>query len=219
MSAELKRVLEEKGWVWARNRTIDTYREWMRSLGTAFHATDVKLEPGSGQYALRPEAFEMHMDNPDADYAGWYVVNDGGEASCPMLISDSRAALNALPLETLQGLASIETLYIDVATRKKLAIPLLGRDERGNWFARYFPYDVRRIEAKSEQQARWLCELRECLAALPIIELPVATGDAVILDNNRMMHGRRGMRPGSLRRLFRVWVTRGDKYDSLQRAA
>lgn len=212
MLPNVRHSLNEAGYVWGRKQSFETFCAATSALGTVFHTTEVRLQPGSSQYALRPEQFDMHMDNPDADYAAWYVRNDGGDASCPMVIADSREAVNNLPTNVLEGLESTETLYIDAVTLKRIPIPLMGKDGNGVYFARYFPYDVRRIKPRDEKEAANIEALEACLAALPKLVLPVQTGDVVILDNKRMLHGRRQLRADSQRHLFRAWINCAGKY-------
>jgi hypothetical protein len=213
--SQFREALLKNGYVWGKNQSFEKFTALVSSLGTVFHTTEVRLQPGSTQYALRPEQFDMHMDNPDADYAAWYIRNDGGDASCPMVIADSREAVNSLPADVLHGLEQTETLYIDATTLKRLPIPLVARDENGIYYARYFPYDVRRIKPRDETQAAHIRALEACLASLPKMILPIETGDIVILDNRRMLHGRRQLRTDSARHLFRAWVNCAGKYRGL----
>ena len=64
-------------------------------------------------------------------------------------------------------------------------------------------------------QASHIQALENCLASVPRMVLPIETGDVVILDNRRMLHGRRAIRAGSARHLFRAWMNCSDKYKGL----
>lgn len=198
------------------------FRECARSLGSPVTTTDIKLEPGSAQVALRPEPFFLHMDSPVADYVAWYVMNDGGNEGCPMMVADSRSAINSLPAETLKKLQATETFYIDHASGARVPIPLVGRDRHGNYFARYFPYYLQNAKAADGTATQAVLDLEACLASLPKQAIPFTTRDIVIVDNRRMMHGRSQLRPTSTRHLFRVWIHSGEALEGrplLQQAA
>ena len=209
--------LRDQGWLQLRDVDRAEFDELARSLGCVFYTADIRLEPGSNQYAYRPQRFPLHMDAADAEFVCWYVV-DSDRGQCPLLVADTRAYLEQLPQSTRKILASITITYQEVRARGLGSVPLLQQHASGHWFANYFPTDYRRIVPRSPAEADVLASFERDLAELPKQSITLRDRDAIILDNRRMMHGRGPMSPESSRHLLRHWVNCDHKYDGLEAA-
>ena len=209
--------LREHGWLQLRDVDRAAFDALARSLGCVFYKADILLEPGSNQYAFRPQRFPLHMDAADAQFVCWYVL-DSDRGQCPMLVADTRAYLERLPQSTREILSSITITYQEIKTGGLGRAPLLQQHARGYWFANYFPTDYRRIVPRSPAEADALATFERDLAGLATQSIALRDRDAIVLDNRRMMHGRGPMSPGSSRHLLRYWIDCEHKYDGFEAA-
>jgi hypothetical protein len=217
MNDDLMSALLEQGWLHLHDVSRLAFDEIAGSLGCVFYKTDVRLEPGSNQYAFRPQRFPLHMDAADAEFVCWYVV-DAGQGECPMLVADTRPYLERLAQSTREILSSITITYQEIKTGGPGRVPLLQKHERGHWFANYFPTDFRRIVPRNPAESEVLAGFERELAGLATRSISLREKDAIVLDNRRVMHGRGPMRPGSTRHLLRYWIDCEHKYDGLEAA-
>jgi hypothetical protein len=205
MNPDLASSLERRGWAHLGGASRAAFDELARSLGQVFYVSDIRLEPGATQYAFRPEPFPMHMDSPDARYVAWFVV-DSGRAACPLVVSDSRPAMESLPEPTLRILQGVTTSYQDVKRAALSPVPLVSIDAEGRPVASYFPTNLAMVKPRSAEERRCIEDFERMLLALPKIPLELHDNDIVVLDNRRMLHGRGSMPPRSSRRLLRYWI-------------
>jgi len=190
---ELRAALEGGGVAVVRGiGSLSRFAELTASLGQTVHETRVALDVRKETYLTRPEAVPLHTDHPDVATIGWYCEEQDGDDGANLFV-DGRGLLDehlqhdledqSLPVPCLRRLGGRTT---DVA---------VVRD--GKLF--FAPWLVKRWSNPLKDFARRLHEVRR-------LRVRLAPGDAVFIDNGRVLHGREAIGRTSKRVLFRRWI-------------
>ncbi len=206
MTAVIKNALGEHGFAVLREPLgRDDYLGLARELGALVGAEAIALRPGAHAYVAKPGRVPLHTDHPEVDVVGWLCeVQD--ESDGASLLLDTRPVLDALA-------ASERELLL----RVRLACPqLAGGPPTGTWpvlrethegYAVFCSPWLQAVGAKDDE-AEALDRFRRRLsaAATTPAEVRLAPGEALFIDNRRVLHGRRALLESSRRQLLRVWL-------------
>lgn len=198
----LRAALERDGFAIVRG--VDTpiaFERLLGDLGQVVHRTVVEIRAGVATYVCRPEAVPLHTDHPDVDLVAWWCERQDLRDGAALLV-DARAALLALEPLQIEGLPRARLPCPELRQPSGGAgsgsRPVLDAD-RAVYFAPWLrPTDERAFPS-------WSALLRAVERA-PRAEVRLAQGEVLIVDNHRMLHGRRELASGSRRRLARAWV-------------
>ncbi len=151
--------------------------------------------------------FPLHTDGYNMARPIRYVLLlrvDDSDDQTPTHVSDSRQALAQLSQTTVaalgepvfpSGLGLIPLAGAAYGARRPIRF---SQEEIDRWAPRCARLNDRGLAAISELH-RALVRVRH--------DVPISRGDCLVIDNQRMCHGRGALADGSQRELRRVWVT------------
>jgi hypothetical protein len=175
--------------------TAARFRALAESLGPVVLETAVRVDPSHRSYLSGTAAVPFHTDHPDVRFIGWLCLAQDAADGASCYIDG---------LDAARGLPQLEGIQLDCP-------PLMGLTPIGQrpLFTRrplaifYAPWLAAHGEAAALAD---LAEFRHRLIQTPVHEVRLAPGDAVFIDNRRMLHGRRALAAGSPRCLQRLWI-------------
>lgn len=217
MTAAIMEALRERGFAVAHG-PLDRigYIELARQLGDLVAEESIALRPGAHAYVAKPGSVPLHTDHPEVDIIGWLC-----EAQ-----DDSDGA--SLLLDTRPVVASLAESERETLRRVRLACPpLAGGPPTGTWpvlrqandGVAVFCSPWLRAVGASDDEAEALERFRDHLssAAAAPAEVQLVPGEALFVDNRRVLHGRRAIAESSRRRLWRVWLRLASSASSSRR--
>lgn len=186
--------------------TASSYRALAEELGRVIHEEQIALRPGAHAYVARPGRVPLHTDHPDVDIIGWYCEEQDAVDGASLLLDAQPVVdgLSAAELETLRGIeVACPPLAGGPPTESRPV--LCRRGDRDEVFCSPWLHPVVRTPAHDAAvdtfRARVSARAREAVR-----ELQLRPGDALFIDNHRVLHGRRAIAAGSRRSLRRVWI-------------
>lgn len=187
----------------ARLPSVESLRA-LSGLGDTVLTTTVALRADARTYLTSPGAVPLHTDHPRADWVAWRCETADPDDGALRLL-DAHGALRELPAATLAALhdtwlPAMERLGdVPAPTRVLAAASPTAPLFYAPWLA---PLDAASSDA--------LHELARALARHEptCTDVRLTPGECVVVDNHRVLHGRRSIREGSPRRLIRHWIAR-----------
>lgn len=176
------------------------------SLGQVVSEERVALRAGAHAYLAKPGPVPLHTDHPEVGVIGWLCeVQD--EVDGGNLLLDAGPVVRALGDERRAVLRGVHLALPRLeggppTERWPVLRALRGRD------AVFCSPWLRAVDASRPQEAA-LAQLRQLLserAARSLTEVRLQPGEALFVDNTRILHGRRAIGDGSRRRLQRFWI-------------
>lgn len=197
---DLRTTLAEQTYLHLPSLPYGDFREVVTALGTTIQRTEVRVRPESKAMVTSPRSLDLHTDHHAVRYIAWYChrqSEEGGES----LLLDARAAFERLAPEHRDRLFTLEL-------HEHKVFP----DDPGSW--PFVMYDQGRLRF---YYSFWLTNpidrddlayqaFQRALADTPRIELKLRPGDALIIDNHCMLHGRKAIGPDGDRYLERFWI-------------
>jgi alpha-ketoglutarate-dependent taurine dioxygenase len=206
-SADLDAELARAGYLVVPRTTETAMVAALSELGQILHTTDVAVRPERPALVTSSKALAPHTDHHRADIIAWYCVaqaDHGGET----LLVDGVAVLAGLEDQHKRALTSIRLyehrVFPDDPPDHAL-LEFVGGRPRLYWS--YWLAPTALPAAAAEALAAW----REALDQTPLTRFRLAAGDALVVDNRRILHGRTAIEgPGRL--LRRYWVARKEPH-------
>jgi len=184
------------------------YREIARSLGVIVGEESILLRPGAHAYVAKPGPVPLHTDQPQIEIISWLCIEQDERDGASLLL-DARPVVDALPLAKRLFLRRVQLVCPPVAGGPPtLRFPVLR--PAGEIDLVFCSPWLQSANPDEEHQAA-LDEFREMLSSAvktSVIEVRLAKGDALFVDNQRILHGRRAIAENSQRCLHRLWVIR-----------
>lgn len=174
------------------------------ALGDVLRVSEVRLMAGVGTYLARPEPIPPHTDHPAVRYIVWFCRENQGSGGENVLL-DGHTAIGQLPARQRLTLAKAYLRCPTLAGRDLVSQhPVWHERARALFFAPWLP--------RSQEHEQTLSEFERCLAApsTPRHSVRLEPGDALVLDNRRMLHARDALDRDSPRWLTRYWVGEKD---------
>jgi hypothetical protein len=198
-SAVLER-LAERGWCWIRTTEGEAASpNALNVFGRVRDEALVRLDPEVRSYVCAPDPVPPHTDHPSVDIIAWSCDEQDSDDGANLLL-DSRAIL--------KGLSSVARRDL---TRTLLPSPPLEPGPVGLWpvlasdggvfFAPWIEPIAMAVEDGFKQFRTAVGESWK-----DAVEVRLLPGDALLIDNRRILHGRRALHPHSRRRLRRWWI-------------
>lgn len=199
-------AVQRTGWCRIGPMSDAEYRALVGQLGKPWCETAVELRPDVRSYLCKPEPVPFHTDHPDADWMSWRCeVQD--EADGTQQLVDGLEALRASGPRVREALTRV---HAEVRVRQDTPparVPLVRVSPHGDrlFFASWIkpiesdPYSLDAFAALRDEINR-RCES-------DVQEVRLSEGEVLIVDNGRLLHGRKGLASASKRRLRRFWIT------------
>ncbi len=181
--------------------------EWtalIRRLGEILDTTRVELNPFVSTYLCQPGEVPLHSDHPDAELISWRCERPDPRGT-PQLLCDSRAVVDALDVETRQVLmrTRVSARYRGDGVAKSCPVLKDTTDGLRLFFAPWLEPDTG--DPVVRDAWRRLAEAVESSRGTSSRVAP-GSGEVLVIDNGRMLHGRPALAPGSPRCLQRAWL-------------
>lgn len=205
----IRAELADRGYAYLEDTlTLEEYLRIARGLGQVAQLAVLKISK-QGDYAVQPTEVVMHTDNPEVDTIGWYCVEQDGDDGANIFI-DARDVYEFLEESDRETLKTVMVKAPDIKTRGQTVnnVPVI-RESGSELLFYYTPWLVH--PPRDERQAQALKKLDAYLAEKKQnspIRVCMRPGQAVFIDNRRLLHGRAPLPLDSRRCLVRAWVSR-----------
>ena len=193
--------LDDRGVCILHGRKPEDARAIAGRLGEVVTQTDVTIKhQGRGPLVTSDKALGLHTDHHAVKFVLWHCIRQSSQGGYSLL-SDFDEFSHALPpnhIETLKGTLLYEH---DVFSSGNTACPLLRTDEDGKLKV-YFSFWHVSGDDKDNEAVR----LFHSLAKQYTWKYRLSAGDILIIDNQRMLHGRTDITGDKERLLKRFWI-------------
>lgn len=206
---KIETALAESGYCWVRQETsADEFRDACEALGEIIYEADVRMGGERPRNYQLPAAIDFHNDHVSAEIAAWRCVEAEPDAGA-MLLLDLAPICNLLEPSEREALARVgiaDNAAWGGGAPVPLALPA-GKGFRFHYvpWLQKFPQDA----AAGAALEKFEFAVREAIET-QAIEIDVAPGHCVFVENHRVMHGRGAISTNSPRYLKRFWVRRAD---------
>ena len=178
-----------------------TFVEIGCALGAIVDDVIVKLVPGERAYLARQDPMPFHTDHPIADIVAWRCEAQDERDGASLLV-DGHAVLHGLGARLRTWLERIRLVPPSASDGDVEPTPILSPDHKRIFFAPW----LRPVDA-SREAFLTLAAFREVIEQAPhALKRRLLPGQALFIDNHRMMHGRDALSSDSPRRLRRLWL-------------
>lgn len=195
--------LLEKGFSHIKFPQSKNVQEILSSLGRVIQKTEIREKTRSTRLLSSNHGMSFHTDHNAAKYIAWFC-NSQSAAGGESLLVDSKKIFQNFSERSLTLLQEISVKTHQVFYDDKLSIPLLSFNESEQNSVYYAQWLVNTPACIKHQKALEKFE-QEIKSATPI-KLLLSEGDLLIIDNQRMLHGREGFPSESNRWLTRYWL-------------
>lgn len=182
------------------------YLDLARTLGPLIATEAIALRAGAHAYVARPGPVPPHTDHPEVGAIGWLCEEQDAFDGTSRLV-DSRPVIESLAPEVRQRLRSVRLECPPLqGGPPTLSFTVLRDTGRGE--ALFCSPWLRAVGGEADDQAA-LDELRARLIDAnrnDAIECRLARGEVLLIDNQRVLHGRAAIAEASRRRLLRAWI-------------
>lgn len=172
-----------------------------KTLGHCEHFSDIKLRPGANSYIMTSKTVPIHNDCPLIDYIGWYC-----KAQDPLkgenILVDFHLVLQQLPNPIIDKLKKIKLTYPNYKSNTTEETFLLTEAPKmpNIFFAPWLIIDNNQ-DWLQEVLSLVLDKIRDCCFSIRL-----SPGQALFVDNHRILHGRNALTENSQRWLKRIWI-------------
>ena len=175
---------------------------WLsENLGKELFTTLIKENPQSTRLLASNQDVDLHTDHIKAKFIAWQCNSQaafGGES----LLMDGLGVLGNASTDILNSLQNIFVKSHRLFFDDKPQYPLFSYKAKVLYYASFLCEAP--IGSKEKQAYAWF---QEQIKSTSKIEIKLSEGDWLIIDNHRMLHGRRGFEKKSNRLLTRYWLS------------
>lgn len=169
-----------------------------KQLGPLLKITEVRI--GNGRtYLSSADRIPPHTDHPLARLILWYCHQDDSNGAGANILVDTRSVIRALPARLAAELAGVNLPCPDVHTLMPTRTYPLYDPERIQVF--YAPWLC--IDPRSEAMLSFEAEIAKTEHRHSVL---LREGEALLIDNRRMLHWRDALPEDSQRWLTRYWI-------------
>lgn len=192
--------LAECGIVFLENQSRSSVKELLQVLGQTMLVTDVKINTNNRSLVTSDRALGFHTDHSKVKYIAWYCIKQcdvGGET----LVMDTKAVLDEFTENELNTLCNIHLFEHKIFDDDPESTPLLKRV--GSASQIYYSFWLADDESKQNEVFR---KFRKLTESSPFKAYKLKPNDILIIDNQRMLHGRTAIGGNKDRHLKRFWI-------------
>lgn len=202
--------LAQRGFALAAGLSSMTqFRALAAEAGVVVAEEQIQLREGAHAYVAKPGPVPLHTDHPQVEIAAWFCVEQD-KADGATLLLDASPVLASYTANDRALLRTVKVLCPPVAggaARQRFPVlrPSPSAPDRELLFCS--PWLDAADTIPGHQEA--LIDLRSRLgrrAASDLAEVRLQPGQALFVDNQRVLHGRRRIGKESRRHLHRLWL-------------
>ncbi len=184
-----------------------TYQRLAEGLGEIVGRERVALRPEAHAYLAKPGPVPLHTDQPQIEVIGWLCQEQDADDGASRLL-DSRPIVTALSEAERRLLREVELWTPPLNGGPPTETWPVLRQGRDGDEVFWSPW-LRSVSDRSDYgEALGLFRDRISAAAAACLSIRLAAGEAVFIDNRRVLHGRGRLMESSRRCLLRVWIRR-----------
>jgi hypothetical protein len=184
-----------------------TYLRLAEQLGEVVGRERVALRPGAHAYLAKPGPVPLHTDQPQVEIIGWLCQEQDADDGASRLL-DSRPIVDALAEADRKLLHEVELWTPPLSggpPTETWAVLRAGKNGEEIFCSPW----LRPVSDRPDHvEALGLLRDRISAAAASCGSIRLREGQAVFVDNRRVLHGRGRLREDSRRCLLRIWVRR-----------
>lgn len=197
----IKNELEIHGFKYLHNKTVEDVNLLCGSLGDILLETDVKIDLNTKALITSDKDLDMHTDHSKAKYIIWHCLKQtsiGGHS----LLLDTQKVLQKLSKKEKQELEKIwlfeHKIFKDDLESYPMLSQLNGRDKM--YYSFWF------INPKNKNNQTFL-KFKNIVDKMEKINFRLNKSDVLVIDNDRMFHGRTKILGDKNRHLKRFWIS------------
>jgi hypothetical protein len=192
---------------------VESFEAVATRLGSIAMRTDLVITPGRSSIVYKPDAIAFHQDNPLMNIIGWHCVQQDDIDGSAQLI-DTADIADHFTVEQLRTMTGIEIRCPDADSSRHnpdkgliayFLWPMLT-EKNTRCEVYYVPWLM--LDWYRAEQREIIHKFDEYLLTKEVINVRLNEGETLFIDNNRLLHGRGPIQPGSKRFLKRVWIKR-----------
>lgn len=192
-------ALREKGYLVVSSLTLDGFMEIGNALGSVTQKTEVRLDDQSNQYPHCPEKVPFHTDHPEVPTVGWHCISQDADDGTSLLI-DTKSIVDKMSEEELQVARGIQLRMFHRETTRSLF-------NKEPYCFYWLPVIVGEfLEKANESESACIERIYALIEEEEQIRIRLAPGEALFVNNNRMLHGREVIGDASERNLLRAYI-------------
>lgn len=170
------------------------------TLGQVILQTEVRVKQNYSTYLTGHEKIPPHTDHPDAKFILWYCQNNESFDGDNLLI-DGRKIIESMPIIDQSALRKLNLLCPDrLGLEPKKLHPLWKPQTRSVFYAPWLRLKTQQSSLDAFEHALLNSERHRFRIALK-------SGEALLVDNHRMLHHRDKIDVNSKRWLTRLWIS------------
>jgi len=199
---QLKSILSEKGYCYLTAQSAEEVDNLINTLGKAFFITDVKVRPDSKALVTSAKALDVHTDHHRAQWILWHCIKQtdiGGES----ILVDAIKAYQSLDSAAQKTLTHVMLLEHKIFGKGMDFCPVVREDSDEIKF--YYSFWLADKNMPKEQKAAFM-SFRKAIETQEPVSIKLNQGDVLIVNNHRILHGRREIKGHQKRLLKRFWI-------------
>lgn len=199
---KLTATLSEKGYIHLTTQSAEQVGALIKPLGKVFFTTDVKVMPNSKSLVTSARPLDVHTDHHRARWILWHCLEQtdiGGEN----ILVDAIQAYQTLDPADKKMLLQVMLLEHKIFDKGMDFYPLV-QEYNGN-LKFYYSFWLADKDMPESQKAAFTA-FRKAVDAQEPSTIRLEQGDVLIVDNHRILHGRRIIDGHQKRLLKRFWI-------------
>jgi hypothetical protein len=197
----LHKELKTNGFIYLTKQDEVNLDGLIKALGTVILSTDVKASKKSRSLVNSFDSLSLHTDHHKARYIIWYCYENsisGGES----ILLDGMRIFNTLSKGCQEELKEIQLMEHKVFPDDHESHPIIQESDNGD-FALY--YSLWMTNPEDRNKIGFLNFKQKIETSQPI-SLKLKKDEILIIDNQRMLHGRTEIGANESRYLKRFWI-------------
>ncbi len=196
----VKNELEVHGFKCLQNKTVKEVNLLCNSLGKILLQTDVKIDLTTKALVTSDKELDMHTDHSKAKYIIWHCLKQTSIGGHSLLI-DTRKVLQKLSKKEKQELEKIQLFEHKIFKDDLESYPMLSKINGKNKIYYSFWF----INPKNKDNQVFL-KFKHLVDEIKKTKIKLNKNDVLIIDNDRMLHGRDKILGDKNRHLKRFWI-------------
>lgn len=192
--------IQQDGFAYIENFGLEKFKTINKQLGDFLYETHIKLDPSKSNVVYNPEEVLFHTDYPKAQVVSWLCIEpNDNEAPIELLDTNNFISFDLKFLETLRN---VDVFFKCKLTNSQFKIPLII-DYDNKIGTTYNPWGIQDTLFNRE-----LDYFYQYLESCNQYSIELKKGDALFIDNHRMLHGRKQININSTRHLIRYFLSK-----------
>lgn len=196
----IKDELEIYGFTYLQNKTAKDVSLLCNSLGKILLKTDVKIDLTTKALVTSDKELDMHTDHSKVKYIIWHCLKQASIGGYSLLL-DTKKVLQKLSKQEKEILEKIHLFEHKIFKDDLESYPMLSRLNGKNKMYYSFWF----INPKHKNNPVFL-KFKHIVDRMEKIKIRLNKDDVLVIDNDRIFHGRTKILGDKSRHLQRFWI-------------